>query len=163
MKKKKVIIIWLCLLSAILLIILAVGRGTSRTYAMPYSQAEQLLFAYLHLDKNRILYKRGNVQAQAEGELAIAMSKKLYRVTIQSYVPDSSLSLTCFYRYDLGASGGQYVHFEINKIDDEKTRVTVDFSERYINMIFPDIYWNPGLGRENTILHAIWGGKSRRM
>lgn len=136
------------------------GCGTTRTYTMPYSHAETLLFERLHLDKDATLRDPRRVQARAEDDLMRPMSMKLFAVDMNSSTPGQFLSFTCHHLYNIGAVGGQYIRFDLKKKDDDKTSITVDYCDRWWGMWPPFVFWNPGPGRERNIHNAIWGKES---
>jgi hypothetical protein len=133
------------------------GCETTRTYNMPYSQAEAVLFERLHLDKDKTLTSPLNVQAKAQDDLAGPMSMKLFAVELHEHTPGTSLSFTCHHLYNIGAVGGQYIRFDLRKQTTDKTRITVDYCDRWWGIWPPFIFWNPGPFRERNIHNAIWG------
>ena len=127
---------------------------------MPYSRAEGLLFERLHLDRVSTLRNPQRVQARAEDELERPMSMKLFAVDLHESTPGQSLSFTCHHLYDIGAVGGQYMHFDLRKADESTTRIKVDYCDRWWGMWPPFVFWNPGPARERNIHNAIWGKES---
>ena len=133
------------------------GCGTTRTYKMPYSLAERLLFEHLHIDKDATLRNPHRVQARAEEELERSMSMKLFANDLHASTPGESLSFTCHHLYDIGAVGGEYILFELRKRDEDTTRIKVDYCDRWWGVWPPFVFWNPGLARERNIHNEIWG------
>ncbi len=162
-KKKKVsikkhlrIYIVLAVLGVVIFLgIRRLGWGTTRTYNLPFSQAEAFLLYRLGLDENDLARPLA-VQAKVDSVLAEYMSMKLYRVHIDEYKAGEHLSFTCSHRYNIGASGQECIHFDLLKRTSAKTRVTVDYCDRWAGMFPPFVFWNPGLGREKGIHNEIW-------
>jgi hypothetical protein len=127
---------------------------------MSYSQAEELLFERLHLDRDTTLRKPDSVQAKAEGELERPMSMKLFAVVLHESTPSQSLSFTCHHLYNIGAVGGQYILFDLRRLDPSRTRIKVDYCDRWRGMWPPFVFWNPGRARERNIHKAVWGEES---
>lgn len=136
------------------------GCGTTRTYRMPYSHAERLLFEHLHIDKDSTLGNPRSVQARAEDALERPMSMRLFAVDLHESTPGESLSFTCHHLYDIGAVGGQYILFDLRKAQENTTRIKVDYCDRWWGMWPPFVFWNPGPARERNIHKAIWGKES---
>lgn len=144
----------------VILFALFPGCGTTRKYRMPYAKVEGLLFEHLHLDKDLTLRNPRSVQARAEGDLVRPMSMKLFAVDLHQSTPGQALSFTCHHLYDIGAVGGQYILFDLQRVDEGSTRVTVDYCDRWYGMWPPFVFWNPGPVRERNIHKAIWGKES---
>ncbi len=133
------------------------GCGTTRTYQMAYADAESLLFERLNLDRNKTIETPNRVQAVAKGgKLEKAMSMQRYAVDLQGYTEDESLALTFSHRYNIGASGAEYIHVEINRVA-AATRIKVNYIDRWWGMWPPFVFWNPGPFRERRIHREIWG------
>lgn len=139
---------------------LLAGCSTTRTYSIPYAKAEDLLFDHLQLDKDLTLQNPRSVQARAEGDLERPMSMKLFAVDLHESTPGQLLSFTCSHLYDIGAVGGQYILFDLRRVDEGSTRVTVDYCDRWWGMWPPFVFWNAGPARERSIHKAIWGQES---
>jgi len=154
-KYLKVYIVLAIIGATIFLGICKFSRGTSRTYNITFSQAEDFLPYRLGLDKVD-LTRPFSVQAEVDSVLAEYMSMELYRVRIDEYEAGEHLSFTCYHRYNIGANGGEYIRFELLKRTSEKTMITVDYSDRWLGMFPPFVFWNPGLGREKGIHNEIW-------
>jgi len=151
----------LCLIFALVVALmgLLVGCSTTRTYSMPYAFAEDRLFERLHLEINTTLETPGRVQAKADGDLEGPMAMKRYAVDLHGHTSGESLSLTLSHRYNIGASGGEYIQFELARITDSETRITVNYTDRWWGMWPPFVFWNPGPFREKRIHAAIWGNE----
>ena len=143
--------------ASIVLIYVLSGCAATKSYNIPFSRAGAVLFERLHLDEHQALSSPRSVQAKPKGNLAKQMSMELFAVDLHEYTPGTSLSFTCQHLYDIGAVGGQYIRFDLRKQAADKTRVTVDYCDRWYGMWFPFVFWSPGLSQERTILNEIWG------
>ena len=81
-----------------------------------------------------------------------------YGVDVHDDWPNE-LSFTCHHYYDIGAVGGEYIRFDLEKRDPERTRITVDYSDRWYGIWPPFVFWNPGIFRETTIHKLIWANR----
>jgi len=136
------------------------GCATTKSYNIPYSRAESSLFEHLHLDKAKTLSSPRSVQAKAHGDLAKSMSMELFAVDLHEYTPGTSLSLTCRHLYNIGADGGQSIRFDLQRQTANKTRITVDYSDRWSGIWPPFVFSSPGLSQEPAIHSAIWGAQA---
>lgn len=151
---------------AVLIIIMVAGVGlflrgcrTTRIYNIPYDKAESMLLLRLSLDKEVFIHKRQPVQAKADEVLARSMWMKVYAVRLNWYRPSEGLIFSCYHRYDIGATGSESIRFDLEKISAEKTRITVDYCDRWRGMWPPFLFYNPGPFREKEIHRAIWGSE----
>ena len=142
--------------TTILLSAISAGFGTTRTYDIPFDEAATPLFTALHLDPTDTTTKPDWVQAKAENQLATLMRMKLYAVKLDEYKPGTALSFTCSHTYNIGASGAEYIRFRIQKQPSGKSKITVDYCDRWYGMWPPFIFWNPGPFRESKIHKQIW-------
>ena len=154
--KMKSIILTLARYIVCLVTVIFTGCGTTRTYDIPFEEAEATLFTRLNLDPVQTTTKPDWVQAKAQNELGRVMTKKLYAVVLHEYDPGTALSFTCHHLYDIGAVGGEYIRFDLRTKSPQKTRITVDYCDRWYGMWPPFIFWNPGLIRESKIHKLIW-------
>lgn len=157
MKTKR---IWLALPAAVLLLAciapLLSGCSTTRHYPVPFAEAEAALLKTLHLDKDQVLYNTVMAQAKAEGALEKSMSMRLFAIDLHDYVPDQRLSFTAKHIYNIGASGGEYIRFDLTARPDNETLITVNYTDRWVGMWPPFIFLNPGFRREKNIHRIIW-------
>ena len=130
--------------------------GATRTYDIPFDTATTTLFSALHLDPDDTITNTVSAQAKAEGKLADHMRMKLYAVKLDEYKPGATLSFTCSHAYNIGASGAEYIRFRIQKEAPDKSKITVDYCDRWVGMWPPFIFWNPGPFRDSKILDQIW-------
>ena len=158
MKKKIYVASTLPIIIAVVLFYLY-GFGTSKTYRIPYLETENILLSRLHLNLNELVNRPLSVQAKADDVLAKSMRMKLYAVTLDKYEPNNQLSFTCYHRYNIGAVGEEYIHFDIIKLTPTKTSITVNYSDRWKGVFPPFVFWNPGLARERHIHSEVWGAR----
>jgi hypothetical protein len=123
---------------------------------MPFAKAEAALFDTLHLDKTKVLNNTVMAQAKAEGELGKSMSMKIFAIDLHDHVPDKHLSFTAHHLYNIGASGGQYIRFDLTATQANVTEVTVNYVDRWVGMFPPFVFLNPGPFREKKIHEQIW-------
>jgi hypothetical protein len=153
----------------VLIIIVSAGIGlflrgckTTRIYNIPYDKAESMLLSRLSLDKEVFIHKTQSVQAKADDMLAKSMRMRLYAVRLYWYRPSEGLIFACYHRYDIGATGREYIRFDLEKISAEKTRITVDYCDRWRGILPPFLFYNPGPFREKEIHKAIWGSEDSK-
>jgi len=142
------------------LLVFCYGYGTTQTWNIPYSTAENILFSRLSLDKNKLTAGKLSVQAKVDDNLGKYMSMKIYSAKLNRYEPNERLDFMCQHRYNIGAIGGEYIRFSLTKRSPKKTKITVDYCDRWRGIWPPFVFWNPGLGREKHIHHEIWDKKT---
>ena len=142
--------------TTILLAAIPAGFSATRTYDIPFDKATATLFSALHLDPDNTITNTFSVQAKAEGILADHMRMKLYAVKLDDYRPGATLAFTCSHAYNIGASGAEYIRFRIQKEAPDKSKITVDYCDRWVGMWPPFLFWNPGPFRDSKILDQIW-------
>ena len=142
--------------TSVLLSFIPAGFGTTRTYDIPFDEAATTLFSALHLDPGDTMTNTVSVQAKAEGVLANHMRMKLYAVQLDEYKPGITLAITCSHTYDIGASSAEYIRFRIQKQAPDKSKISVDYCDRWVGMWPPFLFWNPGPFRGSRILEQIW-------
>ena len=54
------------------------------------------------------------------------------------------------------ANGAEYIRFRIQKVAPDKSKITVDYCDRWVGMWPPFLFWNPGPFRGSKILEQIW-------
>ena len=153
--KRKVFIAVGILVSSTILWACLHNFGTSRTYDISYADAENLLLSSLHISLTELIDRP--LQAKAGDALADSMSMTLYSATLDRYEPNNLLSFTCCHRYNIGATGGEYIHFDIKRVTPAKTKILVNYSDRWRGMFPPFLFWNPGFARERHIHDQVWG------
>ena len=135
------------------------GCSYSRLYAIPYGQAESLLLSRLKSEKAELISPPKHAAAHADGRLVRYMSMEDYSIELNAYEEGRHLRFTASNDYDIGGTGAQPVMFDLTKVDDERTKVSVDFSDRSLSLfIIP--WWNPGVFRERRIAEEIFDGKN---
>lgn len=133
----------------------ATGCAYSRVYAIRYERGESVLLSRLKIDKPKLISPPVNVGAHADERLARYMSMEDYGLELNAHEEGRHLRFTASNDYDIGGFGSQKVTFDLTKVDDERTRVSVDFSDRSLSLfIIP--FWNPGLFRERRIAEDIF-------
>lgn len=80
----------------------------------------------------------------------------LYATQLEMHIQGEALTLLCKHTYNIGANGGEYIRFKIKKIDENRTSVKVDYSDRWAGMWPPFLFWNPGWVRESRIVTHIF-------
>ena len=143
-----------CLLFVAPLALFLSGCSYSRIYSLHYPQAESVLLARLKIDKASLVKTR-QAPLRVDEPLAKYMSMRLYGVRLDDYDEGHHLRFTASNEYDIGGTGSQSVMFDLEKIADDQTRLTVDFSDRSLTLfIIP--YWNPSVSRERHIAELIF-------
>ena len=128
----------------------------AQTYRTPYAQMEDTLLQRFCIDKQHLIASQLAL-ITVDPELADYMTMGAFNVVLKKYVPEEHLRFTAFHLYDIGAVGGQYITFDLRKIDDRKTRVAVNYSDRAAGFfIIPFAYANPGSIREPRIVKTIF-------
>jgi len=154
-KHLKVFIVLAVLAAGIIFGIFKFVRGTSRTYNISFSQAEVFLLYRLGIYRDDLARKYSH--AKFDNSLAQYTSEQVYSVRVDEYREGEYLNFTCSCIYNILAEGGEYIRFELKKRGTEKTRITVDYSERFWGPFAPLGFWNPGIVRERDIHNEIWG------
>jgi len=156
--KTKLILLFLAaaVLLAVVLAPLLSGCATTRQYPMSFAKAEAALLDMLHLDKDKVLNNTVMAQAKAEGELEKSMSMKLFAIDLHDHIPDNHLSFTANHIYNIGANGGEYIRFDLTAKQPDLTEITVNYTDRWVGMWPPFVFFNPGKGREKSIHRIIW-------
>jgi len=130
------------------------GCSYSKIYSLRYTQAESVLLTRLKIDKTALVKTKQSL-LRVDEPLAKYMSMKLYGVRLVDYNENHHLRIMASNEYDIGGTGSQSVMFDLEKIADDRTRLTVDFSDRSLTLfIIP--YWNPGISRERHIAELIF-------
>jgi hypothetical protein len=127
---------------------------------MPFSMAETIFYDTLHLDKEQVLSNPVMAQAKAEGDLRKSMSMRLFAIDLHDYTPNQHLSLTSRHLYNIGATGGEYIRFSLTAVTEEQTKIMVNYTDRWIGIWPPFVFYNPGPKRERNIHRKIWGKKT---
>ena len=140
--------------------LLSAGCGTTRTVSGRYPEVESLVLARLGVDKRELTETEWQqTQIRVGDELARWMGMRVFTVQLDDYVPDDHISFTASHSYDIGATGGEYVDFSIRREDANRTRVSVDYSDRAAGCCLvvplPFAYANPGVFREKKIAEYI--------
>lgn len=135
------------------------GCSTSRICNQSFTQVEGQLLSSIHLEEADIIHSSYLIQAKVEGELARVMSKKIYAVELRSYEAGRRLCFGLRHDYDIGAVGGEYITFDLQRRASGSTRIMVDYCDRWAGVWPPFIFWNPGGMRESKILDQIFGAQ----
>lgn len=136
------------------------GYSTTRQYAISFAHTEAALFETLHLDKTQVLNNTKMVQAKAGGDLAKSMSMQFFAIDLHGHVPGKHLSFTAYHIYNIGAIGGEYIRFDLMAKEPKLTEVTVNYTDRWVGILPPFVFLNPGFFREKNIHKLIWQKKS---
>jgi hypothetical protein len=127
-----------------------------QTYEAPYSQIESVLLQRLCIDKADLITSRF-VRINVDSKLAHFMGMKIFGVVLRDHVAETRLRFTARHLYDLGAVGRESITFDIQKIDDRRTKVAVNYSDRAVGfLVIPYAYANPGTIREPRIVRQIF-------
>ncbi len=146
-------------ITGLALLFLLSACASSRVYPMPFDQAEAALYESLRLDRDQVRTNPVRALAVAEGELAKPMSMTRYAVNPEIDVPGERLRLTLQHRYNIGATGAEYIRFDLQARGPDTTRVKVNYTDRWVGIWPPFIFYNPGMIRERRISKLIWGGE----
>ena len=135
---------------------LLAGCGTTRIYRIPYNTAQDRLIKRLGINTNELI-KYNQTQIHMDSTLKKYMPMEIFTVILTTNIPDRSMTLTAQCIYDIGAIGGEYTVFQISKINETKTRIKVDYSDRAVGcFIIPFAFDNPGWMRERRIADYIF-------
>ena len=142
------------------MMLLSSGCGTTRTITMRYHETESLVIGRLGVNKHELTDTQWKqTQIHVDDELGQLMLMRIFTVKLKDYTPDDHISFTAYHEYDIGANGGEYVDFSIRKVDENRTKVSVDYSDRAVGCCLviplPFAYQNPGICRERRILNYI--------
>ena len=136
--------------------ILLSACASSRVYPVPFDEAEDVLYKSLQLDRNLLRTNPVMAQAVATGDLARPMSMEKYAVVPEVDMPGERLQLTLQHRYNIGATGAEYIRFELKALGPDRTQVRVNYTDRWLGIWPPFVFYNPGMIRERRISRAIW-------
>lgn len=132
------------------------GCRYAQTYEAPYSQIESVLLQRLCIDKADLITSQ-SVRINVDSRLAQFMGMKIFDVVLREHVAETRLRFTARHFYDIGAVGRESITFDIRKIDDRRTKVAVNYSDRAAGfMVIPFAYDNPGTIREPRIVRQIF-------
>ena len=128
----------------------------AQTYKTPYPQMESTLLQRLCIDRQALITSQF-VRVGADPQLAEYMTMTAFDVSLKKYTPERHIRFTASHLYDIGAVGGQYITFDLRRLDDQRTRVAVNYSDRAAGFfIIPFAYANPGSIREPKIVKTIF-------
>jgi hypothetical protein len=130
------------------------GCSTARTFDVPYSEVEARLLKRLQVAPEEL--GRGYRTVKADPDLAGCLTVGSSRVDIYDYKAGRSLRLATEMHYDIGAIGGKYLKVKLSRSGDRRTRVSVNYIDKEVGFfLFPFAYVNPGLVREQKIVHCV--------
>ena len=140
--------------------ILLTSCGTTRICKMPYLETELLVLNRLGINKQELTQTSWrSTQIHVNDQLKKDMHMGIYSVDLKDYDPTNHISFVAYQEYDIGANGGEYIDFSITMIDEHKTKVFVDYSDRAVGcciaLPLPFAYINPGIIGERNIMKYI--------
>lgn len=125
------------------------GCAYANTYKRPYSQIESALLQRLDTSGTRGRASIGSL------ELRQCLRKGGF-IGISDYTPGQRIRLWRRESYDIGGIGHNELIIDVRRVDDKKTRITVDYLDRAIGFfLIPFAYVNPGWVREPKIAKCL--------
>ena len=133
-----------------LLLLCLCGCTYSTTVKRPYPQFESALLQRLDTDRKEL--GAGSSSARIDSRELVRCLRVSGSVQISDYTPGQHIRLWSIEIYDIGAIGHNELTVDFQRVDDQRTRISVDYSDRAIGFfLFPIAYASPGGVREQKI------------
>jgi hypothetical protein len=134
----------------LLLLLCLCGCTYSSTFKRPYSQVESALLQRLDTDRKE-LGTGSSTTWIASRELARCLRKNGF-IGISDYTAGQSIRLWTREAYDIGGIGHNELTINLQRVDGQRTRIDVDYSDRAVGFfLIPYAYATPGGIRERKI------------
>lgn len=128
------------------------GCGSTQTIKRPYPQVESALLQ--RLEGEELGTGPCNVWIGSR-ELARCL-KNIGYVQVSDYTAGQRIQLRRKERYDIGGIGYNELIVDLKRVDDQRTRISVDYSDRAIGFfVIPFAYATPGWIRERKIAKCL--------
>jgi hypothetical protein len=128
------------------------GCTYANTFKRPYPEVESALLQRLDTAGK----EPGTGSAWIDSRELARCLKKRGLIGISDYTPGQRIRLWTMERYDIGAIGHNELTIDVQRVDDRRTRITVDYLDRAIGFfLIPFAYASPGWVREPKIAKCL--------
>jgi len=148
MKKTRIIIMSVVIIFVVVFMS-AVNRKSTLVYEGSLAETKQMLFAYLDVKEN------------SKYSPASGTNSPLYELVgyILHVSDEKSIlgkrSIVAQHEYNIGASGGVMVRFDLVPVDNNNTRVAVSYKDAWVGIWPPFVFWNPGIIVKHRIKDSL--------
>jgi hypothetical protein len=138
----------------LLLLLSLCGCSYNSTFKRPYPQIESALLQRLDTG-GKDLGASGTSAWIGSRELAECLRAKGF-IGVSAYTAGERIRLWQRESYDIGGIGHNELTIDLQRIDDRRTRISVDYLDRAVGFfLFPFAYANPGGVRERKIAKCL--------
>ena len=136
-----------------LLLLCLCGCTYSTTFKRPYPEVESALLQ--HLDTGGKELDAGSVSAWV-GSRELARCLRSGGIGISDYTPGQRIRLSRREDYNIGGIGHNELTIDLQRVDDRRTRIHVDYSDRAVGFfLIPYAYATPGGIQERKIAKCL--------
>lgn len=130
------------------------GCTYSTTIKRPYPQFESALLQRLDTDRKEL--GAGSSSARIDSRELVRCLRVRGSVGISHYTPGQRIQLSSREDYDIGGIGHNELTVDFQRVDDQRTRIHVDYLDRAVGFfLIPYAYATPGGIRERKIAKCL--------
>ena len=145
----------LVVLISVLVLILTLTRKTSIIYDGSLDETNRMILTYLKLDENNFSNRHDYMTGLSTNSPLFQLTERVFLISMNENGTHSKTSIILKHEYNIGASGSEVICFNIMPINDNRTRVTIDYNDSWIGMWPPFVWWNPGAIITYRIKHSL--------
>lgn len=138
----------------VLALVLIIIREKKVICECSFMETKQLMFAYLGTSEEDMLDKKNPVYTTQQAPVADLIGYGVRLSSNEDMIP-KKVSIVCTREYNIGASGGQTICFEISPVDETHTQITVAYTEQWVGMWPPFVFWSPGIIMRQRLADSI--------
>jgi hypothetical protein len=114
-----------------------------------------MMLMYLKLDENDFSNKHDFMTALSTNSPLFQLTENVFLISMYENITHLKTSIILKREYNIGASGSEVIRFNIAPIDNNRTQVTINYTDSWIGMWPPFVWWNPGLIMECRIKRSL--------
>ena len=152
MTKKRIAAVSVGLLLCAVALVAILSQQNVVVYQGSLDETKGMIHLYLDTASSFAIYKS---HASSENSPLYELVDYILHVSEEEALFSKKMSIVAKHDYNIGASGGITIRFELMPIDDKHTRVTVRFKDSWTGMWPPFVCWNPGPIKRYRIANSL--------